>query len=203
MKTLSVLATALSFSILVSFPATAQTRDAWQSGQVELASGDWLAGEMRYNPDLHLLEFALDGTVQTFTAQKVAQFYFFDPEAGHNRSFVRRDVAGRYGYAQPTFFEVLVDGRVQLLGREEEHRSVWLRRLIGRGSNRYFLAYADGRIVNYRGRVKQLTALLADHKPEVDFFVKRVQWYRHEEKPIAELMRFYNSLPSVESGGGE
>ncbi|MBC7893023.1 MAG: hypothetical protein H7Y12_12475 [Sphingobacteriaceae bacterium] len=194
MQTLSALITALFFSLLISFPSTAQTSDAWQSGQVELATGDWLAGELRYNSDLHLLELALDGTVQTFTPQKVASFYFFDPEVGCNRSFVRRDVSGPYGHEMPTFFEVLVEGRVQLLAREEEHRSVWLRRLIGRGSNRYFLAYADGRIVKYRGRVEQLTALLADHKPEVDFFVKRVQWYRHEEKPIAELMRFYNSL---------
>lgn len=202
MKILSALVIVLSFSVLVSF-SSAQTSDAWQSGQVELTSGDWLAGELHYNPDLHLLELALDGTVQTLTPQKVASFYFFDPEAGHNRSFVRRDVSGPYGYETPMFFEVLVEGRVQLLAREEEHRSVWLRRLIGRGSNRYFLAYDDGRIVKYRGRVRQLTALLADHKPEVDFFVKRVQWYRHEEKPIAELVRFYNSLPTAESGGGE
>ncbi len=166
----------------------------WLSGRVELTSGDWLTGALRYHPDLHLLEFSLDGTVQAFSPQKVASFTMYDPEAGHHRTFVTREAPAQHGRSFARFFEVLVDGRVQLLAHEEEQHSSVVRHLVGRGSNRYFLQYPDGHLVAYRGRVGQLYALLADHQPEVTFFMQRVNWFHQEEKPIAELVRFYNSL---------
>ncbi|MCY7352291.1 MAG: hypothetical protein LH606_16775 [Cytophagaceae bacterium] len=171
----------------------------WSAGKLQIDSGDWLTGEVRYNPDLHVVEFGLDGAVQVFSAQRVTSFYFFDAELGRNRTFVTRDYdphrfSAIFSREVPTFFEVLVEGRVQLLAHEQEQRSTLVRTLIGRGSNKYFLAYPDGHIVAYHGRLRQLYAILADRQSEVDFFVKRVDWFKREQKPVVELVRFYNSL---------
>ena len=189
--------------VLLATPALAQRSTgaiwSWNAGKVQLDSGDWLTGEVRYNPDLHLLEFGLNGAVQVFSAQQISSFYFFDAGLGHNRTFVTRGYDPNRSNAifhreVPTFFEVLVEGRVQLLAHEQEQHSTLLRKLVGRGSNNYFLAYPDGRIIAYHSRLRQLYALLADRQSDVDFFVKRVHWFKREEKPIAELVRFYNSL---------
>lgn len=172
----------------------------WSAGQVEFRSGTWQMGHLRYNADLRLLELAANGLVQTLPAQKVASFSFYDADENRYRTFVTRPFSPRRGLALPTYFELVVDGRVQLLAREQAQRSALLRHIIGRGSNEYFLAYPEGDIVPYHGRLDQLYYLLDDHRPEVEFFVNRVNWYKHEDKPIAELVRFYNSLPA---GGGE
>jgi len=174
----------------------------WSAGGVTLNSGVWQTGFVRYNADLGLLELKANGLVQTLPAQKVASFAFFDAADGKHRTFVTRLFGYRRGLALPTFFELVVDGRVQLLAREQVQRSTLLRRLVGRGSNDYFLAYPEGDLIPYRGRLDQLYYLLDDHRPEVEFFVSRVNWYKHEEKPIAELVRFYNSL-STSAGGGQ
>lgn len=166
----------------------------WAPGRVQLTQEDWLTGDIRYNPDLGLLEVAIDGIHQTLSAQRVVSFYFFDSELGRNRTFYVLPYAGGGARAVPTFFEQVVGGRVGLLAREEVHRSGLLRRLIGRGSNQYFFLTARGEIIPYRGHLGQVYRLLHDRRSEVAFFVDRVKWYRHDEKPMAELVRFYNTL---------
>ena len=183
--------------VLLSGPifTHAQRADSdWSAGQVTFSSGAWQTGTLRYNPDLGLLELTDNGVLQTLPAQKVLSFSFFDAHEGRHRNFVTREFSQRNGFALPTYFELVVDGRVQLLAREQVQRSTLLRRLIGKGSNDYFLAYPEGDIIPYHGRLDQLYYLLDDRRPEVEFFVNRVNWYKHEEKPIAELVRFYNSL---------
>lgn len=192
MKTLFL----LSFILLSGFHLSQAQRAGsdWSAGQVTFGSGAWQTGFLRYNADMGLLELKSNGMVQTLPAQKVASFSFFDAADGKYRTFVTRPFGQRRGVELPTYFELVVDGRVQLLAREQVQRSTLLRRLVGRGSNAYFLAYPEGDLVPYRGRLDQLYYLLDDHRPEVEFFVNRVNWYKREEKPIAELVRFYNSL---------
>jgi hypothetical protein len=184
------LSTVLPFESLAQESAGTQ----WAPGRVQLAQGDWLTGDVRYNPDLGLLEVAIDGIHQTLSAQRVASFYFFDANQGRNRTFYVLPYAASGQRAVPTFFEQVVEGRVGLLAREEVHRSGLLRRLIGRGSNDYFFLTPDGDITPYRGHVGQLYRLLSDRRSDVAFFVDRVKWFKQDEKPMAELVRFYNSL---------
>ncbi len=191
MKTLLLLSIILAG---FTFTHAQPTGSKWSAGQVTFSSGAWQTGTLQYNPDLGLLELSDNGGIQTLPAQKVAAFSVFDTHEGRHRTFVTRPFSYRRGVALPTYFELVVDGRVQLLARERTQRSTLLRRLIGQGSNDYFLAYPEGDIIPYRGRLDQLYYLLDDHRPEVEFFVNRVNWYKHEEKPIAELVRFYNSL---------
>lgn len=184
------------FFLLITLPLAQAQRPAagWSAGQVALAGDTWQTGLVRYNADLSLLELAADGVVQTLSPRKVTAFSFYDGAEGRYRHFVSRPFRERKGRVLPTYFELVVDGRVQLLARERMQRSALLRRFIGRGTNEYFLAYPEGDIIPYHGRLDQLYYLLDDHRPEVEFFVNRVHWYQHDEKPIAELVRFYNSL---------
>jgi hypothetical protein len=191
-----LLAFSLTFRTVALPPGTPQ----WAAGRVELADGDWLTGDLRYNPDLGLLELAIDGITQALPAQKVASFYFFDAEQARNRTFYVLPYGAR---GVPMYFEQVVSGRVGLLAREEVHRSSLLRWMIGRGSNEYYFLTPAGEIVPYRGHLRQVYRLLGDRRRDVAFFVERVKWFKHDEKPVAELVRYYNSLDTQTAALGE
>lgn len=194
MKTFTSLKFALVCFILlfssVSFAYT-DPESNWNSGKVELQNGEWLSGELNFNAELGLLEFNLDGVTTVLSAQKVASFYFFDYQANRMRNFVVESFKYNDSLV-PTFFELLVDGRIRLLGREQIIRVPFQEEKQKR--NVYYFQQPTGEIVKYKGRLKQIYKMLNDRHEDVAFFVNRVKWYNFDEKPVVELFRYCNSL---------
>ncbi|WP_420153568.1 hypothetical protein [Siphonobacter sp.] len=193
MKTFTSLKfTLVLFCSLYVHSVFAKQQPSWYSGKVELQSGEWLTGELHFNTDLGLLEFSMDGVTNVLSAQKVASFYYYDEEANRMRTFIVESFAHRDRLV-PTFFEVLVDGRIRLLGREQVLKVPFHDEK--QKKNVYYFQHPNGQIVKYKGRLRQIYKTLPNQQDEVSFFVNRVKWYRYdEEKPIVELFRYCNSL---------
>ncbi|MDQ1088203.1 hypothetical protein [Siphonobacter sp. SORGH_AS_1065] len=194
MKTFTILKFALvscCLSIATLSFALSDPETHWNSGKVQLQNGEWLSGELHFNADLGLLEFNLDGVTTVLSAHKVASFYFFDYQANRMRNFVVESFKHNDHFV-PTFFELLVDGRIRLLGREQVIRVPFQEEKQKR--NVYYFQQPNGEIVKYKGRLKQIYRTLNDRREDVAFFVNRVKWYNFDEKPVVELFRYCNSL---------
>lgn len=195
MKTSTLAKYSLAFLWLfwVSPAIAGSPSDGWHSGKVELQSGEWLTGELHFRPGLGLLEFSMDGVLSTLSAKKVASFYYFEPESNRVRNFIVEQ-SEENGVLVPSFFEVLVDGRIRLLGKEQPQRLSWHHNAKEAPLMTYFFQEPDGTIQKYRGRLKQIYEVLSDRRKEVAFFVNRINWYHQEEKPVVELFRYCNAL---------
>jgi hypothetical protein len=195
MKTFICVKFSLAFLFLLAVSAASggPVSDGWHSGKVELQTGEWLTGELHFKPELGLLEFSMDGVLSTLSARKVASFYYFEPESNRVRNFIVEQ-SDENGRLVPSFFEVLVDGRIRLLGKEQPQRLSWHHSAKEPARMTYFFQTPDGAIEKYRGRLHQIYAVLSDRRDEVSFFVRRINWYQLEEKPVVELFRYCNAL---------
>ncbi len=194
MKTFTTLKFALVYCCLFlsSFCFAHSDPEAnWNAGKVELQNGEWLSGDLNFNAELGLLEFNLDGVTTVLSAQKVASFYFFDYQANRMRNFVVESFKHK-DQLVPTFFEVMVDGKIRLLGQEQVFRVPLQEEKHKR--NVYYFQHPNGEIVKYNGRLRQIYKTLNDRHEDIAFFVNRVKWYQFEEKPVVELFRYCNSL---------
>ncbi|CAD5293072.1 MULTISPECIES: hypothetical protein [unclassified Imperialibacter] len=104
------------FSCLHSF-----ADQKWSQGVVVLTSGEVKVGLLQYHPKWNAVSFKKEEkelAVQTFPANKLSQFSFFDDHIEVWRRFYTY-ISNKRGFNQPVFYEVVIKGDFSLLRKEK------------------------------------------------------------------------------------
>ncbi|MEQ8687752.1 MAG: hypothetical protein RIE86_20775 [Imperialibacter sp.] len=110
------------FSCLHSF-----ADQKWSQGVVVLTSGEVKVGLLQYHPRWDAVSFKGEekaSAVETFPANKLSQFSFFDDHIEVWRKFYTY-IANKRGFNQPVFYEVVIKGYFSLLRKEKSIEPVY------------------------------------------------------------------------------
>lgn len=169
----------------------------WHKGRVELEDGKIHQGQLRYQLQENIVQFKSDDLVRSFNALQVEYFQFYD-EA---QDSVRHFYALEYDQ-QMQFFELLLNGALTLLNRQE----LTVRYVSGFGrfgtamqtlsevSNNFFLLSPKNGVQQLPTSRRAFVDELPQHRNQLDDFMQRNRIRLRQTADILHTLRFYNQL---------
>ena len=116
---LRILAIIFFFTALQSSHAQNFPSEIWHDGFTVLIEGDTLKGKIKYDFVNDLIQIDRRGTLQTYSARKILYFKIRDEMAKNDRIIYSLPYSVHSDYEVPILFEILYEGKLTLLSREE------------------------------------------------------------------------------------
>lgn len=175
--------------------------ELWHDGKIVLASGDTLTGLVKYDLQQDLVQYNKQNKVaEVYTARKVLFFEIFDRTVDQYRNFFSLPYNATTGYKTPVFFELLVEGHMTLLARENlENRTYSSPYYFGSYSRlvlvyKYYLLEESGTITEFKGKKADLLQLMGRKSEVVDDFIRQNKLKIEEREDLTKVVLYYNSL---------
>ena len=192
----------VTFLIAFSTPAQKWASDLWHEGQLILDTGDTLRGIIKYDFQKDLLQYGdKQGSTEAFTARKVLYFQIFDKTASQYRSFYALPYSSGGGYKTPVFFELLVEGKITLLSRENLEYRTYSSPYYYYGSytrlvliNRFYFLEENGDITEFVGKKSDLLSLMGRYGQDVDQYMRKNKLKIEDKEDFASVVTYYNSF---------
>ena len=181
--------------VLAQFPS-----ELWHQGKLVLESGDTLKGQIKYDFQQDLVQYAFNNQkAEVFTARKVLFFEIYELAIHQYRRFFALPFATQKGYKAPIFFELLDEGKLTLLSREfleyKSYRSVYFgmyTKLVL--SYRYYFLDEKGNITEFKGTRNDLLDKMGSKSDSVDKFIHENHLRTDEKVDLTQIVDYYNSL---------
>jgi hypothetical protein len=200
MKRILLIVVLISFNVL-AVSAQEWPFELWHDGKIVLASGDTLAGLVKYDLQQDLVQFNNQSrVVEAYTARKVLFFEIFDTTVDQYRNFFSLPYNATTGYKTPVFFELLVEGHMTLLARENlENRTYSSPYYFGSYSRlvlvyKFYLLEESGNITEFRGKKADLLQLMGRKAEAVEGFIRQNKLKIEERDDFTKIVSYYNSL---------
>jgi hypothetical protein len=174
--------------------------DFWHQGKLVLEGGDTLRGQIKYNLQNDLVQLQVNGRLETFTPRKAVFFEIFDQSVRKYRQFYSLPYAGDLQYKTPVFFELMEEGKMTLLCRENlEYKTYSSGYYYGSYTrlvlvNHFFFLKEDGSITRFSGNKNDLLDLMGDKSEQVKRFIKANKIGMDNKYGFAAAVEYYNSL---------
>lgn len=188
----------------LSISATALSQDFsfeyWHSGYLIVEGGDTLKGQIKYNLQTDLIQYQNASRVETFTARKVVFFEIFDALSKDYRRFYSLPYASSGGYRAPTFFELLTEGKMTLLARENlEYKTYSSFYYYGSYTRlvlvyKYFLLEENGEIEEFQGKKNDWIYAMGNRGSDVQKYVKSNKLDFDDKKDLTKIVEYYNGF---------
>jgi len=192
----------LFFPLLViaqDFPS-----DLLHEGKVVLINEDTLKGKIKYDFENDLIQIVVNGTIQTFGARKILYFSIYDESVEMFRTFYAIPYAVQTNYEIPILFEVLYEGTLSLLAREEivtetvpqysyTYRSS-MNMTRTRLSYEYFFLDQKGIFEKYEMKKQQLYSLMKRKEPQIKQYIKKNKLKTDSRRDLVRITAYYNAL---------
>ena len=109
------------FSILCCLWGFSQrfSSDIFHKGYLVTAEKDTLKGELKYDLEANVLTLVGGGKTWSFSSHKIFYFEIFDKIQNNYRQFYSIPYNVNFDYKIPVFFEVVYEGKLSLLRREQ------------------------------------------------------------------------------------
>lgn len=193
------------FFVLFLFPVWVNAQqfafELWHEGKVVLETSDTLKGLVKYDIQNDLLQIKSKGKLESFTARKVLFFEIFDSTVKRYRQFYSLPYSVNNTYKTPTYFELLCEGKITLLGREKLEYRTTSSSFYYYGTytklvlvNIYYLLKPNGNIEEFSGRKSDWISLMEDRDREVKGFAKDNRLDFDDKYELARIVSYYNSL---------
>jgi hypothetical protein len=192
------------FLTLLSIGASAYAQDFsfdyWHTGYLIIEGGDTLKGQIKYNLQTDLIQFQHESRVETFTARKVVFFEIFDALSKDYRHFYSLPFASTGGYRAPTFFELLTEGKLTLLARENlEYKTYSSFYYYGSYTRlvlvyRYYLLQENGEIEEFQGKKNDWIYMMGNRGSDVQKYVKSNKLDFDDKKDLTKIVEYYNGF---------
>ena len=176
----------------------------WHPGKLILLSNDTLKGELKYNMVTDMVQVNTGDRVYTFSSQKILYFEIFDVTVEYYRRFITLPYNIRPNYKVPRIFELVLEGEMSLLSREEiveQTRSVnsyyyTPYTTFTREQLQYNFYFADkkGRIVEYSMKKRDLLEILSKRSREIKSFIKKNNLKTDRKADLVRILTYYNSI---------
>jgi hypothetical protein len=190
------------FSFAGSVHAQQWPFELWHDGKIVLESGDTLKGLVKYDLQQDLVQYNNNksGNIEALTARKVLFVEIFDNTVSQYRQFYSLPYSSTGGYKAPVFFELLAEGKLTLLTRENlEYRSYSSPYYFGSYTRlvliyKYYILQEDGNIVEFIGKKNDLLNLMGKHAKEVEEYMKVNKLKVDDRDDFSKIVAYYNSL---------
>lgn len=197
------------FVMMVSWGMQAQTfpSEFWHSGKLILLNNDTLKGKIKYNMTADLVQIKLNNQIKTFTAQKILYFEIIDVTVEYMRRFITLPYKVQSNYKTPIIFELLQEGEITLLSREEvveqtstmSGYSPYYYSPYGTYSRLvldYIFYFVDrkGNITRYSEKKRDLFNILNKRSRNVKSYMKKHNLKHDRKGDLTRIVAFYNSL---------
>lgn len=174
----------------------------WHDGKIILETGDTLRGIVKYDLQNDLVQYLLDGVIQTYTARKVLMLDIFDVTVKRYRQFFSLPYASTTGeYKTLIFFELLEEGKLTVLCRERlEYTTNSTFYNYGGGYSRllmvykYFIMDERGDIVEFKGKKSDWLVMMGKHEKEVQKYAKANRLDFDDKYDLSRILDYYNSF---------
>jgi hypothetical protein len=176
--------------------------ELWHDGKIVLVSGDTLKGLVKYDLQQDLVQFNAQrgNVVEVYTARKVLFFEIFDTTIDQYRNFFSLPYNATTGYRTPVLFELLAEGKMTLLSRENlEYRTYSSPYYFGSYSRqvlvyKFYLLEENGKINEFIGKKSELLQLMGRKAEEVENFIRQNKLKIEEREDFTKVVTYYNSL---------
>lgn len=201
----------LAFGLFTILPFFAKAQDfpseLWHDGFLVLVSEDTLSGKIKYDLDHDLVQIETAKKTFTYSAQKLFYFQIFDQTVDAYRQFYTLPYAMVGKYVTPVIFEVVVEGKMTLLAREEievttvrdtynppyavtPNFSYDKKKLV----YTYYFLDDKGSITKYSNKKRDLLHILRQRGSKVNEYMKINHLRADKRIDLIRIVSFYNGI---------
>ena len=201
----------LSFAIAFAqeFPS-----ELWHDGKVVLTNEDTIRGKVKYDLQNDVVQVNIQNVLKTYSARKLLYFEIFDKTINNYRYFYSIPYNVQSDYKVPMLFEVLYEGKLSLLCREEivkesmpnsgyspyYYNVPYYNPAYGSGGTRTRLAYKfyfmddKGNITDYSMKKSDLLSKFDGKQKEIKQYMKKNNLKYDRMRDLVRITAYYNAL---------
>lgn len=177
--------------------------EVFHEGFLVTTEKDTLKGSLRYDLQANVLTLVGMGKTRSFSSQKVFYFEIFDSMLDNYRQFYSIPYNVNFDYKIPVFFEVVYEGKLSLLRREQivvqavnTSSAYWGGGTVRQNVIEYSYYFLDdkGKITFFNGRKKELLQYMSKKQSEVKQFIKQNRLDTNKSSDLVRITAFYNSI---------
>jgi hypothetical protein len=190
-------------SIAQDFPS-----EIWHHGYAVLIEGDTIQGKIKYDFKNDLIQLDRNGVLKTYAARKILYFKIKDELAKNYRIFYALPYQIHSEYEAPIFFEILYEGNLSLLSREEiitdqtstrtdyyyyptPYPTNYYREKL---AYKFFFLEEKGTIVYYTLKKNDLMLFFGRYSKQVSQYMKKNHLKHDNLRDLVRITAYYNAL---------
>ena len=189
----------------------ANSVNVWHHGEIVLASGEMLSGQLSYTDDI--VQCKINHRIKAFSTSQVSHFYFYDASLDVKRTFVPVDMHTVKNVKKPAFYELVSEGAITLLRKEvhtyklandpyQERDLAWETRTVQRFQHDVHMRVKDfeyyyvhnGNFHQLNNFRKEIHPLLQEHQATIAHFIEKNSLNIREIESQIRIIDFYNRL---------
>lgn len=177
--------------------------EVFHEGFLVTTGKDTLKGQVKYDLEANILTLLHAGKTWSYSSQKVFYFEIFDKILNNYRQFYSVPFNVNFDYKIPIFFEVVYEGKLSLLRREQiiiqsvnSTSAYWGGGTVRQNIIEYSYYFLDekGKITFFNGRKKDLIKFMSKKETEVKQFIKENKLETDNAADLIRITAFYNSI---------
>ncbi|MCC5921750.1 MAG: hypothetical protein LAT68_09880 [Cyclobacteriaceae bacterium] len=186
--------------------------EMWHEGYLVLISEDTLSGHIKYDFDNDAVQIRNTESIQTYSARKLLFFEIFDVTINRYRYFYSLPYEIRENFRAPMLFEVLQEGDLTLLAREEIVQDNLNNNFYGPGfygggmrnpymmgtrlrlNFDYYFLTPDDRLEKYFQKKRGLLYFMRDYESEIKQFMRKNRLRHDRLEHLVRITAYYNGL---------
>lgn len=176
-------------------------QDNWAKGEVKMANGDVFTDvDLKYDLVGDILLFKNKKEEPLEFVQPVKEFSIIYSNKGEVENITYRNgYPAHEGLSEQNFYKVIADGKTSLLKKETKvvrnetsYNSATITKKLF--SNEVYYIYKDGKFTRVKKDQKSLLVALKGQEGKLKEFIKSNKLSLKEDKDLAKLISYYNSL---------
>ena len=187
--------------------------ELWHTGKLVLLTEDTLIGKIKYDIQNDMVQINVRNTLQTYSARKILYFEIYDETIESFRHFYALPYNVQANYKIPLVFEVLYEGKLSLLCREEivtesvsQYNNSYYpysnygnspynnNRSRARLSYKYYFLDEAGGIRKYNMKKSELLSFFKKHQQQVKQYIKKHHLKHDLMRDLVRVTAYYNAL---------
>jgi len=198
--------------IHLSFTGFAQDfpSELWHTGKLVLLSEDTIIGKIKYDLQNDAVQINVRNVVKTYSARKILYFEIFDETIDSYRHFYALPYSVQKNYEIPLLFEVLYEGHLSLLCREEivteavpqynsypystYGSSPYSNQKRARLNYKYYFLDERTGIQDYNMKKSELMAFFKKQQQQVKQYIKKNNLKHDRMRDLVRVTAYYNAL---------
>ncbi len=204
MKNILTLAFLLNL-LTLSISAQKFSSDMWHEGVVDLQEGKTLKGKLKYNLESDIVLLNTGNKVLSLNPSQVTAFQFTDALTVRTRYFFSLPYAFENNYRRNYFFELLTEGKKNLLTREkivQETRYYYSPYWMGSSpayitlqqQENYFLMGNDARIEGFESPKDMIESSFSSQYDKIKRYIKMNHLRIERRDDMTLVVDYYNNL---------
>jgi hypothetical protein len=199
------------FFIQLSIAGYAQDfpSELWHSGKLILLSEDTIVGKIKYDLQNSMVQINVKNVLQTYSARKILYFEIFDETIDSYRHFYALPYNVQQDYQVPILFEVLYEGKLSLLCREEivtesspgynsypyyYGGNPYYNQSRARLKYKYYFLDQKGGIRDYNLKKNELLTFFRSNQQQVKQYIKKNHLKHDLMRDLVRITAYYNAL---------